>query len=142
MRTSLIFAILLAACSPILGSENVRAPAEIAGYDADDPHIGVSVENGVLRVSVISYGNGCYSKGETEVKVSQNSRVVDVMPYDYRSARGACPDILLMFEHVATVPFGSPGAVKIRVHGRRRDQLYAGSAIGAALVVERGATIP
>jgi hypothetical protein len=140
MRSSLIFAILLAACSPILGSEKVRAPAEIAGYNADDPRIEIGVNANVLQVVVTSYGNGCYTQGETEVAVS--NRTVDVRPYDYRSARGACPDILLTFTHAATVAFPTSGAVKIRVHGQRRDQLSAGSNIGAAVVVERSVTIP
>jgi hypothetical protein len=139
MKQILAVALLLSACSSVLGSERIRAPAEIAGYNDGDPQVVVNVQGGAVNVSVVSYGNGCYSKGETEVRVS--GRTVNVHPYDYRD-RGVCTDILLSFLHEATVVVGSPGPVTIRIHGQDRRGHAGPPGVTANLVVERTVLIP
>lgn len=74
-----------------------------------------------FTVVVTTYGNGCVSPADTEVRV--RGRVAEVTPYDHDQARApggaACTDQLNVFPHRATVRFDTPGPARVRVHGRR-----------------------
>lgn len=67
-------------------------------------------------VSVRTYGDGCVTKGDTEVR--QEGRTVNVRPYDVHSGAEICTLQLKMFDHRATVTLDDPGPAEIRFHGR------------------------
>ncbi len=94
----------------------VRVLGSIKGYNEGDPRIGVSVDGRNVTVSVTTYGGGCHSKGETEVRVQ--GMVADIMPYDYTAPPGTvCTQPLLSFGHTVTVRFEAAGTARIRIHG-------------------------
>lgn len=72
-----------------------------------------------FTVRAVTWGGGCTSKSDTEVRVS--GRTADVRPYDVtRVGRDAvCVDILRSLTHDTTVRFDTPGTATVRVHGRR-----------------------
>jgi hypothetical protein len=112
-----------AACPGIAGLTErwQRQPA----YLVDDQEARVEVPARVnagadFQVNVTTYGGGCERQGETEVSVSQGTRMADVTPYDETNvAAEVCTDILKMFSHTATVRFEQPGTAVVRVHGLR-----------------------
>jgi hypothetical protein len=112
-----------AACPGIAGLTErwERQPA----YLVDDQEARVVVPARVnagadFQVNVTTYGGGCERQGETEVSVSQRTRMADVTPYDETNvAAEVCTDILKMFSHTAAVRFEQPGTAVVRVHGVR-----------------------
>jgi 3,4-dihydroxy-2-butanone 4-phosphate synthase len=73
-----------------------------------------------FQVNITTYGGGCERQGETEVSVSQQTRIADVTPYDETNvAAEVCTQELKMFSHTATVRFEQPGTAVVRVHGVR-----------------------
>ena len=93
-----------------------RQLGTIAGYQLNDPLVAVVPSGRTVAVSVTTYGGGCDSKGETEVAV--NGLTAVVTPYDYwKSATGACPDILRTFAHSTTIEFVESGTAQIIVRG-------------------------
>ena len=73
-------------------------------------------------ITVRTYGGGCIDQGDTEVSVT--GLHADIRPYDhfvtYLPPRYACPDILHLSTHRATVRFEQPGTATVTVHGRVR----------------------
>lgn len=113
------------ACSSILnpvGQE--RVIGAIAGFNQNDPRIevpGTVARGQQFQVEVTTYGSGCTSKGETEVRIQGLSAVIT--PYAFEKSGGrkvVCPDILNAFRHVATVRFEQPGTARVVVQGRQQ----------------------
>ena len=130
--TAIATALLAGACSSVTEPREVRVLGEIAGYNADDPRVAVpsTAERGVpFPVSVVTYGNGCYRAGDTEVRAVGPS-AVEVAPYDFTRAGGVCTDILNGSTHTALVRFDVAGPARVRVRGRRPGSR-------AEIVVER-----
>lgn len=72
-----------------------------------------------LPVTFKSYGGGSISQGETDVAV--RGLVAVIRPYRYEaSASVVGTDILLIFQHVATVQFTQLGQAQVRILGERR----------------------
>lgn len=72
-----------------------------------------------FTVRAVTWGGGCTSRGDTEVRVS--GRTADVRPFDVtRVGQDTfCVDILRSLTHDTTVRFDTPGTATVRVHGRR-----------------------
>jgi len=133
---ALALPLLSVGCSAILGPGSERVVATLAGFNADDPRVEMTVVGSTVHVAVSSYGNGCVSKGSTEVHIS--GRTADVRPYDVRRRARACESILRTFHHEATIPFAGSGPVTVRVHGRDARL----STVPIRVLVERVLEIP
>ena len=125
-------AALVAGCSD-LGSkpgERVRGPALLVHYgDTGTVTLPSSARVGVpVEISVTSFGGGCITKGETDVKVT--GLLAEVRPYRHEMVRlrpnTACTSELRIFHHVVQVQFETPGDADVRVFGVTRpgDQAY------------------
>lgn len=68
-----------------------------------------------VTVTVRTYGDGCFSEGETRVTIDGRSVVVE--PFD-NVREGACEDILLGFQHEATITFHQIGLTNVEIVGR------------------------
>jgi hypothetical protein len=91
----------------------------------------VSVET-PFAVSVNTYGNGCYSEGETEVTI--DALTASVEPYDYVELRGVCTLELRVFGHETTITFTEAGVATVRMIGIR-------SPPDSTIVVEYAVTV-
>jgi hypothetical protein len=125
LRTFLLAATLplLAGCDIVETDFDQRLlPAFIEMGPSDPPRVELpqSVRVGErFTVRVTTYGDGCSSKGSTQVNVTGPE--VQVSPYDfYRITEGeGCTRELRMHVHEASVWLEEPGAATITVHGRR-----------------------
>ena len=150
MRWTALAIMLLAACQstaePDISARGEEASeavgnrvlvlGTIAGYNDGDPDVAVVVSGRTAMVRVTTYGDGCYSKGPTEVTV-EGSEVL-VTPYDYTEPPGTlCTRILESFSHEATVTFGGPADAVIRVLGIDMSRVSAANMDGDTLVVSR-----
>lgn len=70
-----------------------------------------------FAVRLVTYGNGCVEKGDTEVRVEGMAAVVT--PYDLVLRGQPCVEILRMHEHTAWLRFDAPGRARVAVRGRR-----------------------
>ena len=71
-----------------------------------------------FTVTVITFGDGCYQPGDTEVTVDGNVAVI--VPYDIRES-GSCILLLVPFEHQASIQFDTAGDAQVilrAVNGR------------------------
>ena len=107
------------ACSD--GLEPIEAlDVAVIGYYIDDaPRITVpdTVTAGEpFAVTVESFGNSCVRLGETEVGIVSGGAVVT--PLDFVTRGGICEDILLTFEHEASVTLVEAGSSTVVVRGR------------------------
>jgi hypothetical protein len=108
----------------------------IKGYMDGDPHISLNVQGRDVRVAVITYGDGCYRKGETQVTL--NGMVADVRPYDLLQPPGTvCTRQLVAGTHEAVITFPATGVARIRVHGYDASTRNAQNMLGDVIVVER-----
>ena len=119
----------------------VRVLGSIAGYNNDDPRIEFVPGNGSVLVRVTTYGDGCHSKGETEVRVDGMEALVT--PYDYTAPPGTvCTRQLVSTIHEATVQFPGSGTARVRVRGLDRSRMSTQNMIGDTITVERSVVIP
>lgn len=103
----------------------------------DGPQITLVRQNGSLSVSVMTFGPGCYRKGETEVEVDGLEAVV--RPYNYSPLPGSpCTRDLRPFVHSATIRFGEGGTARVVVHGLST----ANNPYGDPITVERTVALP
>jgi hypothetical protein len=117
MRSALLLLMaILPRCSSGTEPEGERSMGAITGYNSDDPRIEIVTAPGRAVVRVTTYGGGCHSKGDTDVRVDQMTAVVT--PFDY-VPRGevACTQQLVSFLHEATVSFARSGSARILVRG-------------------------
>jgi hypothetical protein len=131
--TWLILFATVACSSPMASSDQVRVVGTIAGFNLNGPRIDVpdTVAAGqTFTVEVTTYGNGCTSEGDTEVRLQPQRAVVT--PYDVqRRAEGVvCPDILNVFRHRATLRFEQPGVARVTIQGIQEPS-------GEVITVER-----
>jgi len=118
----------------------VRVMGAIAGFNNDDPQITIVPQNANVLVKVITYGDGCLSKGETVVTVEGS--VATITPYDYTASAGVCTQQLVSFSHTATVDFrGAKGAATIRVQGLDQSRASLDNQRGVPVTVERTITL-
>jgi hypothetical protein len=143
MRRSLFLFLWMAmGCTSQTGPDRIRVLGAIMGYNLDDPRIEIVQDQRTVTVRVTTYGNGCYSQGETETAVE--GLEANIRPWDYTfSARSdrACPDVLLSFVHEAVLRFDDAGTVRIRVRGIDAGQAAGGSR-GEVVTVERTVAVP
>ncbi len=148
MRGALLaFSALLLGCAAI-GTETddgtrpdaVRVMGEIKGYNNDDPRIEIVPGTRSALVRVTTYGGGCHSRGDTEVRV--DGMVATVTPYDYTAPPGTvCTQPLISFIHEANISFPSSGTALIRVRGIDRSTRSAQNMIGDTITVERSVEV-
>lgn len=94
----------------------VRVEGTLAGYNESDPQITLSQVGRDVLVKIITYGPGCYEKGETEAQVEGLNATVT--PYDYAPQPGSsCTRDLVAFEHTTTLRFTTSGTATVVVHG-------------------------
>jgi hypothetical protein len=126
LRTFVLLAALplTSGCSGIVATDFDQRllPAFIEMGPSDPPLVEVpqSVRVGErFTVQVTTYGDGCTSKGSTQVNVT--GREVQVSPYDfYRITEGgACTRELRLHVHQASVWIEEPGTATVSVQGRR-----------------------
>jgi hypothetical protein len=72
-----------------------------------------------FTIDVRTYGNSCVTFSRTEIETDLDDRVVEIRPYDRNDFEDDCQDILQTISHPATLRFGSPGAILVRVIGTR-----------------------
>lgn len=71
-----------------------------------------------FAVTVVTYGDGCTEKGETDVEL-QPLRA-EIRPYDYNVAPGSvCADTLTVHEHTEMLAFTLAGRAEIVLYGQR-----------------------
>lgn len=124
MDRPLIFAatafmvVAAASCSGPTGPESGPRLAVIQFYS--DPVVAQAPDTARAAVSfqvhVRTYGDGCVSKGTTDVQIAGSS--IDVRPYDVHSGASFCTEVLYMFDHQATVAVDEPGSYRVRFIGR------------------------
>lgn len=111
-------AVAAAGCSTIIEPSPEERPGVIDFYQ--EPVVVEAPETvragAPFEVSVRTYGGGCLSKGETEVRKEGLS--VDVRPHDIHSGADVCTQELKMFDHRATVTLHDAGVAEIRFHGQ------------------------
>ena len=73
-----------------------------------------------VEVTVVTYGDGCTRKGDTEVEISDLS--AEVTPYDWEVTQlppdTACTLELRLYEHTATLRFDRAGTAQVIIRGR------------------------
>jgi hypothetical protein len=132
ISTILGVTLLAAACASPTAPAELRVLGEIAGYNANDPRVELpaTAERGVpFTVGVVTYGDGCYRAGDTEVR-ALGPAVVEVAPYDYERPGAVCTRVLMSSTHTARLRFDVAGPARVRVRGRQAPGR-------AELVVER-----
>lgn len=73
-----------------------------------------------FSVTVVTYGDGCIEKGETDVRLEPLR--AEIRPYDYNVTPGSeCPDILNTHGHKATLSFTEVGEAEVVFYGQRAD---------------------
>ena len=110
---------LLMACDSTLGIDE-EARIGVIAFHRDPVVITVpdTAQAGVsFEVSVLTYGDGCHSKGGTTIQIVGLS--VDVTPYDIHSGAQICDSILKTFDHRATLTLRESGVAEIRFHGKQ-----------------------
>lgn len=128
-----LFSLAAAACSSITGTEQERRRA-IIDFGPNHPvmvEVPATATRGVaFEVAITSYGGGCISKAETEVRVS--GMVATVEPYQLvvEEEQTACPDVLRTDRNVAQVSFANAGTARIVFRGLRHPS-------GETITVER-----
>jgi hypothetical protein len=123
-------------------ANRVRVVGAIAGFNDNDPHISIVRQNANVLVRITTYGDGCFSKGETEVTV--DGMVATITPYDYTEPESAvCTMQLVTFKHETTVDFrDGKGEALIRIHGLDPSRATVDNRRGEPIVVERRLVIP
>jgi hypothetical protein len=117
MRWFALITPVLFACTSTTQPVEMRVLGSIEGYNLDDPRIEIGGGVRSASVRVTTYGGGCHRQGEVEVHVE--GMLAEVAPYDYVFVGEGvvCPDILLTFQHEATVDFAGSGEAEITVIG-------------------------
>lgn len=129
-----VAAAVLVSCSSGTEVERVRVPGTIAGYFGGDPQITINQQGRTVSIHVVTYGPGCYRKGETEVEVEWLE--ANVRPYDDSPVAGSlCTRDLVSFDHTATLEFDLSGTARIFVHGLTTESDPYGEPITIELTV-------
>lgn len=72
-----------------------------------------------FRVDVRTYGlNGCWRRGDTEVKTEPRAATVTPFDFDGTALFGGCAAAILYFTHTVQLAFEEPGAARVTVRGR------------------------
>ena len=132
----------LVSCSLITGSDSdrVRKLGVIAtSGDNGSPRIRLQVEGRRVTVTAATYGDGCYTAGDTELAV--RGLEAEITPYDHAAGR-VCTRELRIFEHRVTVAFESPGTARVRIRGINDRTSGGANMVGDTLVVERLVEVP
>jgi hypothetical protein len=118
----------------VLASGNgSRELGAIAGFQSGDPHVAIDVQGRTVTVTVHSYGNGCYSVAETEVRLSGMDAVVS--PYDWNPG---CPQRdLKTVVHATSMGFGASGTAHILVRGIDASTRSSRNLVGDTITVRR-----
>ncbi len=110
---------LALACDSTLGIDE-EARIGVIAFHGDPVVITVpdTVQAGVsFEVSVLTYGDGCLSKGGATIQIVGLS--VDVTPYDIHSGAEVCELMLNHFDHRATLTLRESGVAQISFHGKQ-----------------------
>lgn len=114
--------------------ERIRVPGIIAGFSAEDPHVRVDQQGRTVSIELVTYGSGCYRKGDSEVAVE--GLQANVRPYDYAPPPGTpCTRDLVSFAHTAVVEFEGKGIAHIYIHGLTTEDDPQGEPITVELTV-------
>lgn len=119
------FVVTLSLASACLNSTSPTVELRVGTvccYNDGDPQVVIpdTARAGVPAVvSIVSYGDGCYRGGPTEVVVTPSA--IEVTPFDTLRLQTACIRILRTFHHTVQVTFDTPGTALVRVRGLIRD---------------------
>lgn len=104
---------------------------------SDGPEITLMpLGNRTLRISITTYGAGCYRAGGTEADIDGLEAVVT--PWDYvPPPESPCTRDLVSFEHTVNVRFRRSGTARVLVRGLST----AREPYGDTIVVERTAAV-
>ena len=109
----------------------------IAGYGTNDPQISLRAEGRMVEVTIITYGNGCYSAAYTHVEM--NGQDALLAPYDWNPG---CPQRdLKSVVHVVSVRFAQPGVASIRVRGIDAHTRSSRNMLGDTVTVARSVVL-
>jgi hypothetical protein len=102
----------------------------IVPWGGDEPQIAIRPTADAVRVTVVTYGDGCDSMGETVVTIREGT--IEVTPRDVRTTvpGGGCADVRPRFEHDVTIGLDAARPWTVVVRGRRAD-------VGDTIVVTR-----
>ncbi len=105
----------------------------IVPWGQDSAQIAVRAEEDRVVVSIKTYGDGCYSKGETAI-VRSGGRV-EITPIDVRTGPpgAGCVDILRTFKHEVVVGFEVPRPWTLVIRGRK---MPSGESISIVRLIE------
>lgn len=112
-----MLSLLFTGCGDPTSSARGLVPGLIFGFAAGDPQITFSVTETSVTIEVVTYGNTCREKGELRIS-SQESYEVSVSPFDWFSSDETCDDILLEFEHSATIDLEKGGTWNFMLFGQ------------------------
>jgi hypothetical protein len=114
--------LLAAGCEGLSSPDTLHKAGILEYYDQpvvvtapDSVHAGQAFD-----VTIRTYGDGCYSQGETPVAVQGS--VAQLSPFDLRSTRGNCPAVVQTFDHHASVTFSALGTAQVVVAGVREPE--------------------
>jgi len=122
-------------------ANRIRVVGAIAGFNENDPNIEIIPQNANVIVRVTTYGDGCYTKGETVATV--DGMTATVTPYDYTlEGNVTCTMQLATFQHETTVDFrDGKGEAVILIHGLDPSRASEDNRRGEPIVVEKRVVI-
>jgi len=133
--------VLVASCKGATEPARVRELGVVAGYRDGDPQITLRTAGRTVYVSVLTYGGGCESKGETESVV--RGLEAEIRPYDYTVVAGTvCTSELKVFAHEAALEFRQSGTARVRIYGIDNRGRTAQEPLGDTITVERTIVLP
>ena len=128
MRSALLLAFLLCACSDSTGARQVRSVGFIdtggeMHYRYTVVEAPASARAGVpFQVEVVTFGSSSCTR-EDGAEVSVNGLLAEVTPYDILDVDQGCTPDVHPFPRAATVRFASAGSATLRVIGRGGEGL-------------------
>lgn len=129
VRPALMLLLIPVACSDPADIARVGDDGRVIGtieYYGDPVQVEIPTDatrGSEFTVTVVTYGGGCVSEGETETDIDGLNVVVT--PYDYDVSgqlppNGACTDELNLFEHETTLRFDRAGTATVVIRGQRK----------------------
>ena len=103
-------ATVFASCGGPTDVDRTLVPGLVAGFQAGDPDVAVTIAEGEVSIRVSTYGNGCREKGDVRVTVSNDDKTVRIAPFDWLVHAEACDDVLRTFQHTTTLELAADTA--------------------------------
>lgn len=132
---SICAALGMLACSSSTApeSQHQRVLGVIAGYSFAGTEPTIEVNGRWVTVTVYTFGNGCYSALDTEVRVVGLEAFVT--PYDANP--GCFTRDLKAVPHQAVLHFSAPGTARINLRGIDRTTRNSQNMVGDTITIQR-----